>query len=138
MAHYAYLCGSCGSQDDREFHIGTALRTTRCPECAGIMRLRIGVGVNVAASALENKGVTIRDADAREKRWDTDIPAYRRMRHKGMQPKGIDGSARLENEVGDQFDIHYQGVQQRTGASRERLMEGVEQAAEIMDTVKTA
>jgi len=31
-----------------------------------------------------------------ERRWDTDMPAYARLRNDGIQPRHIDGSAQLE------------------------------------------
>jgi len=138
MANYLYRCAKCGREDDKDYPIGTAIRVTRCVECGGVMRLRIGVGVNISASALATKGAPVTAIDKREGEWQKDIPAYRRMRRKGMQPKGIDGSAKLEDRVGDQFDVNYRDVMDRTGATRERVMEGVEQAAEIIDTVKSA
>lgn len=32
-----------------------------------------------------------------EKRWEKDMPAYKRLRDDGMQPKNIDGSAKIES-----------------------------------------
>lgn len=95
------------------------------------MRLRIGVGVNISATALETKGGDVRAVDEREDRWHKDMPAYKRMRHRGMQPPQIDGSASLEEKVGDQFDVNYHGLYEQ-GVTRERVQEGAEQAAEIM------
>jgi hypothetical protein len=34
--------------------------------------------------------------NAREKRWDQDMPAYKRLRDQGYQPPHIDGAAHLE------------------------------------------
>jgi hypothetical protein len=54
-----------------------------------------------------------------ERRWDKDMPAYARLRRDGLQPRGIDGSARLEATASSQMEIelghliapeHYQQV----------------------------
>ncbi len=103
------------------------------------MRLRIGAGVNIAPSALETKGGQVRAINAKEGRWDKDMPAYQRMRWRGMQPKGIDGAADLEDRVGDQFDVKYDRMISAVpeGGAREsfrrRVAEGEEQAKEVME-----
>jgi hypothetical protein len=42
---------------------------------------------------------------AKDKQWDADMPAYRRLRHNGVQPPRIDDSAALEAHATDQFEI---------------------------------
>ena len=42
---------------------------------------------------------------AREKRWDRDMPAYKRLRNQGFQPPHIDGSADLETNATTRFEI---------------------------------
>jgi hypothetical protein len=43
---------------------------------------------------------------AMERRWEADMPAYARLRADGLQPRHIDGSARLEATMADgQMDI---------------------------------
>lgn len=129
MALYVYRCGTCGEEHDKQYPIGTALRITRC-HCGGTMRLRIGTGVNISAHALETKGGPVRDVDAREDRWHKDMPAYKRMRHRGLQPQAIDGSAALEDKVGDQFDVMHQPMYE-AGVSRTHMVEAAEQAKQI-------
>lgn len=43
--------------------------------------------------------------NAKEKRWDSDLPAYKRLRRNGVQPKGIDGSARLEAKANETIEV---------------------------------
>ena len=43
--------------------------------------------------------------DAKEERWNKDIPAYKRLRKQGFQPVGIDGSAKMESEATTRFEI---------------------------------
>lgn len=130
MPFYAYRCPHCGIEGDYEFRIGCAPRVLSC-DCGEFAEHVIGAGVQIAPSALETKGADARAGNEREGRWNRDMPAYARMRAKGMQPKQIDGSARLEDQVGDQLDIDHKNLLD-TGVSRERIIEGTEQAKEIM------
>jgi hypothetical protein len=63
--------------------------------------------VNIAPSATPTRGGGAEAAsiNAREDRWAKDMPAYRRLRHNGLQPDRIDGSAELEMRANDRFDI---------------------------------
>lgn len=131
MANYLYRCPE-GHRIEQQFPIGTARRMLRC-SCGQPAKLLIGEGVNIAPSALETKGAQVRASNVTEARWNKDMPAYKRMRHRGMQPKMIDGCEKLENEVGDQFDIDY-GRFYKDGVTKERVLEGAEQAAEIMES----
>ena len=132
MPAYSYECDTCHSIEDRIEPIGEARRTIMCKVCDGVLHLRIGVGVQIAPSALENKGGDVRDINSTEVRWDRDMSAYKRMRNKGMQPKGIDGAAELENQVGDQFDVQYKALYDM-GVTREHIQEGAEKAREIVE-----
>jgi hypothetical protein len=129
---YVYRC-ECGIEHGREFTIGTAPRTETCI-CGETMNLVIGAGVNIAPSALEVKGAQARMTTEMEDRWQKDLPAYKRMRNRGLQPKGIDGSAELENNVDDQLDIHMRDLtppgMSRQGM-RDAMLEGKETAEEI-------
>src|SRR5689334_9034185 len=130
MPSYEYRCRDCLHSDGYEFSIGQAPRHLPC-RCGKTADLVIGAGVQIAPSALETKGAAARQAGEREKRWNADTDAYRRMRHKGMQPKGVDGAAALEDKVGDQIDVDYHKFYDQ-GLTRERVLESNEQAKEIM------
>lgn len=41
----------------------------------------------------------------KDRQWDTDIEAYRRLRKNGVQPKGIDGSAEIERKAGTVHEV---------------------------------
>ncbi len=45
------------------------------------------------------------EINARGKAWDEDMPAYRRLRRDGLQPKGVDGAAQLERHAEDRVEI---------------------------------
>jgi predicted nucleic acid-binding Zn ribbon protein len=133
MPQYVYRCESCGEMAETGWPIGAAPKAHPCSFCGGVGRLVIGAGVNISATALETKGGEVRAVDEREGRWHKDMPAYYRMRKKGLQPKQIDGSAVIEDKVGDQLDIDYQKVFEQ-GVSREHVLDSRDEAAEIMAT----
>lgn len=130
MPMYEFACDSCSAVAEKSFPIGTAQRITTCEECGGIARLKIGAGVNISAHAFEHKGGRVREADALEGRWGKDMPAYKRMRDKGMQPPAVDGAAKLEERANDQTDIELSrpGLD---GVSRERYIAAKEESAEL-------
>lgn len=63
-------------------------------------------GVGLAASATPNrhKPDTLSSL-VRDKRWDRDMAAYKRLRADGMQPPQIDGSALRERQGNDTYDV---------------------------------
>ncbi len=126
MASYVYRCAQCGDTE-RTAPIGTAARETPCQSCGGVMRLVLGVGTYIAASATPNKRARVREIEQTEREWSADMPAYKRMRRRGLQPEHIDGCARLENEVGDQVDLNHRDLITQFG--RERVTEGMDQVA---------
>src|ERR1700722_17172411 len=40
-----------------------------------------------------------------ESRWEKDMPAYQRLRANGIQPKSIDGCAKLESSANSQLEV---------------------------------
>lgn len=129
MPAYSYRCPSCLSEHDRLYPIGEAPRHQTC-NCGQPAELVIGRAVQIAPSALETKGQNARELNKTEQQWNADMPAYYRMRKRGLQPKQIDGAAQLENKVDDQRGIDYEKLID-TGVTPDRITEGMEQAAEI-------
>lgn len=142
MTTYEYRCGSCRDETDRDFPMGDAPRLVRCESasCGGTMQQVIGRGVQIAVSALENKGAAVRHILTKDDQLDADMPAYKRMRQRGIQPKQIDGARFVENEVNDTFDVTYRprleavkekhGIKEPWESTRERAREGLEAAKE--------
>lgn len=90
------------------------------------------LSVNISASATPNRanlGVVV-DADAREVRWNRDMPAYKRLRSHGIQPKGIDGSAELEAKAADKLEIEM-GHLFPDKHTRKRVVEAMGEAQEL-------
>lgn len=107
MPQYSFRCGSCKDEQDHDYLIGTAPRIGGCQLCGGVTQLVIGAGVQIAPSALESKGAQVRTTNSKDKKLVKDRDAYQRMRQRGIQPDHVDGSARLEDKVGDTFDCTY-------------------------------
>jgi hypothetical protein len=75
-------------------------RCFKCKEGTGCIR-----AVSFAPSAMPNRHPTAVSTVAKDKAWDADMPAYRRLRHNGVQPPRIDDCAELERKANDQFEI---------------------------------
>lgn len=63
--------------------------------------------VRLAPSATPSRrgGQTVVEADAREKRWARDHPAYKRLWADGLSPHTLDGAADLERDAKGKADI---------------------------------
>lgn len=65
------------------------------------------LSVTVAPSATPSRagGARAAEVNATEKRWHEDMDAYKRLRHTGVQPRQIDGSAHLEAKASEVVEI---------------------------------
>ena len=63
--------------------------------------------VSVAPSAMptRNGGAEAVTINAREARWQKDMPAYKRLRQQGYQPPRIDGCAELETGATTEHEV---------------------------------
>lgn len=69
----------------------------------------IGIGISITATpsrASEDALQTL----VREKRWERDIGAYKRLRADGLAPPQIDGSALRERQGDDKYDVENRPV----------------------------
>lgn len=71
------------------------------PGCFGCHVLSVGF----AAAAMPNRYPEPVRVEAKEQVLRKDLDAYKRLRHDGLQPKKIDGSAEVEKRVESQHDI---------------------------------
>lgn len=53
-------------------------------------------GISFGTNTTTTRGQTVAEINQRAKNWDKDMPAYKRLRKNGVQPKSIDGAAALE------------------------------------------
>lgn len=54
------------------------------------------LSVGVSAQATPTRRPDVVEIDAREARWQRDMPAYKALRADGLQPRQIDGCAELQ------------------------------------------
>lgn len=96
MAIYPMVCSS-GHALEVVAPITEGPGAVICQTCLGPMRQDYRAQrVAIAAAAMPNKKSAVVAIDAKDKQWDIDAPAYKRLRKQGYQPKDIEGSARLE------------------------------------------
>lgn len=53
-------------------------------------------GISFGSNSTTTRGASVAEINQRAKNWDKDMPAYKRLRQNGVQPKSIDGAAALE------------------------------------------
>ena len=53
-------------------------------------------GISFGANSTTTRGAQVTATNRTAKNWDKDMPAYKRLRQNGLQPRGIDGAAALE------------------------------------------
>ena len=96
MPSYRYRCGK-----GHEWEVWRSITapTRRLLDCdCGMVAKQVLSMPAILSAALPNKtGMeSVREINEREARWEKDLPAYKRIRENGMQPRAIDGSAALE------------------------------------------
>lgn len=65
----------------------------------------MSISVSAAATPSRDRTAETVSASSKERAWDKDMPAYKRLREDGLQPAHIDGSARLEQTANDRIEI---------------------------------
>lgn len=66
--------------------------------------------VQVGSNSTTTRGAVVEATNQREKRWNKDMPAYKRLRKQGLQPRKIEGSSLLEKHATSRWQI--EGVPQ--------------------------
>lgn len=94
------------------------------------------LSISVAPSATPSRkgGADAARINAKEKEWARDMPAYKNLRKNGVQPKSIDGAARLEGAT-DKLEVEA-GALFPTPEIRKQVREGQVRAAEMMADAK--
>jgi hypothetical protein len=69
--------------------------------CFGCRVSGIRFGVNESTT----RGLQVAKVNDREKGWNKDMPAYKRLRQQGLQPRQIDGAAALESRATEKWQI---------------------------------
>jgi hypothetical protein len=53
----------------------------------------------MGANTTTSRGARVESTNKTERNWQKDMPAYKRMRREGLQPKSIDGAAEVEKKA---------------------------------------
>ncbi|MAU65080.1 MAG: hypothetical protein CL882_03565 [Dehalococcoidia bacterium] len=109
MPIYNYRCLDCGlSHEIRHGFYETYDGV--CDACEGVVRKYFG-DVYIAASATPTRGMHDGKAidwagtKTKEREKERDMAAYKRLRSEGIQPKSINGSAKMEREAATSHEI---------------------------------
>jgi len=62
-------------------------------------------GVSFGTNESTTRGAVVKAISEREKGWNRDMPAYKRLREQGLQPRQIDGAALLESSATEKWQI---------------------------------
>lgn len=65
----------------------------------------LGVNLSMEAAPSRAAGARVKEVADRERRWDRDMGAYKRMRRDGVQPKRIDGAAEVERRAEERWQV---------------------------------
>ena len=62
-------------------------------------------GISFGANASTTRGAQVVATNQIEKGWNKDMPAYKRLRDNGLQPKRIDGAAEVEKKAKEGWQV---------------------------------
>ena len=103
MPIYNYRCLDCGLTHEIRHGFDETYDDV-CDACEGVVRKYFG-DVYIAASATPTRGmhdgkaIDWAGSKAKERDKERDMAAYKRLRSEGIQPKNIDGAAKMEREA---------------------------------------
>lgn len=87
------------------------------------------IGFGVAAAAQPTRKPHVVREEEKEQQLSADLPAYKRLRRNGVQPRQIDGASSLEQRAEDQFDVELGHIVPKEYKSR--VQEGFDTAREL-------
>lgn len=61
--------------------------------------------VRVGANSTTTRGGRVAEINQTERNWNKDLPAYKRLRQNGLQPKKIDGAAEIEKKATEAWQV---------------------------------
>jgi hypothetical protein len=62
-------------------------------------------GIRMGANTTTSRGAVVDEINKRERGWHKDMPAYKRLRQNGLQPKKIDGAAEVERRAKEPWQV---------------------------------
>lgn len=92
--------------------------------------------VRLSAHATPSKpgSAEVVSIDNMQNRWDKDMPAYKRLRQDGVQPKQIDGSAQLEAESSTVTEVE-RGRKMKGGGKRFAEVDAAIKAGQLEEVI---
>jgi hypothetical protein len=61
--------------------------------------------IHMGTNSTTTRGGMVASTNNTERNWQKDMPAYRRLRQEGLQPKSIDGAARIESRATEKWQV---------------------------------
>jgi hypothetical protein len=62
-------------------------------------------GIHMGMNSTTTRGKNVASINSTERNWQKDMPAYKRLRSEGLQPKSIDGAARIESRANEKWQV---------------------------------
>lgn len=62
-------------------------------------------GVRMGMNTTTTRGQQVAAINKTESNWNKDMPAYKRLRKEGLQPKSVDGAANLEKKAKHEWQV---------------------------------
>jgi len=62
-------------------------------------------GVRMGMNTTTTRGMAVDGINKTERSWQKDMPAYKRLRENGLQPKSIDGAANVEKKAEHSWQV---------------------------------
>ena len=62
-------------------------------------------GIRMGMNTTTTRGQNVASINNTERNWQKDMPAYKRLRKEGLQPKRIDGAAEVEKKAETKFQV---------------------------------
>jgi len=59
----------------------------------------------MGTNSTTTRGAKVAQVNATEQGWKKDMPAYKRLRANGLQPKRIDGAAEVERRAQESWQV---------------------------------
>jgi hypothetical protein len=59
----------------------------------------------MATNSTTTRGKRVSEVNQTERNWNKDMPAYKRLRADGLQPKRIDGAAEVEKKAKESWQV---------------------------------
>ncbi len=69
--------------------------------CFGCRVAQVRVGTNSTTT----RGARVAEVNQTESNWNKDMPAYKRLRADGLQPRKIDGAAEVERKAKEAWQV---------------------------------